>query len=90
MSNDLQLNGLSSQQAVEEVAHEIRSRQLSILGLVQLLRRIESGDVDVKALPSDFNLPTGLDSIQQCVHEISGLLDVLVEHVREEDHADVS
>ncbi|MEO1288180.1 MAG: hypothetical protein AAFV93_10460, partial [Chloroflexota bacterium] len=67
MSNDdLQLQGLSSREAVEEVAHEIRSRQLSILGLVQLLRRIESGDVD--NLPTEFNLPRGLDSIQQCVH----------------------
>ncbi|MEM9954384.1 MAG: hypothetical protein AAF846_22435 [Chloroflexota bacterium] len=86
MSNDdLQLQGLSSREAVEEVAHEIRSRQLSILGLVQLLRRIESGEVDVNNLSAEFNLPRGLDSIQQCVHEISGLLDVLVDYMREED-----
>ncbi|MGB7338621.1 MAG: hypothetical protein WBC91_07000 [Phototrophicaceae bacterium] len=85
MPDDLKLNGLNSEQAVEEVAHEIRSRQLSILTLVQLLRRIDSGDVSMANLPSEFDIPQGLDSIQQCVHEISHLLDTLLTHMRDQD-----
>ena len=79
------LKGLNSRQAVEEIAHEIRSRQLSILSLVQLMRRIESGEVDAGSLPSKLDIPQGLDSIQTCVREISELLDTLVDYVREED-----
>lgn len=77
------LKGLNSREAVEEIAHEIRTRQLSILSLVQLIRRIESGEL--KADSTALDTPKGLDSIQQCVHEISGLMDKLVEYVREED-----
>ena len=82
---DRTLKGLNSRQAVEEVAHEIRTRQLSILSLVQLLRRIDSGEVEQDSLPASFDVPQGLDSIQECVHEISDLMNRLVDYVREED-----
>lgn len=82
MPSDLDLNDLNAKQAVEDVVHEIRSRQLSILTLVQILRRLEAGDVDITNLPPDVDTPQSLDAIQQCVHEISDLLDALLIYMR--------
>ncbi|MGJ3237652.1 MAG: hypothetical protein ACFE0Q_03000 [Anaerolineae bacterium] len=85
MPDDIILDGLTSRQAVEEIAHEIRTRQLSILSLVQLLRHVNSGDVDIDHLPAKMGVEPNLAAIQQCVHEISDLMDVLVDFVREND-----
>lgn len=79
------LKGLNSCEAVEEIAHEIRTRQLSILSLVQLIRRIESKELEVGSTSDIPGKPENLDSIQVCVHEISELLDKLIDYVREED-----
>lgn len=80
-----QLDGLNSREAVEEVAHEIRSHQLNILGLIQLMQKIESGELDTHNLTSPLDLPTGFTSIQQSVNEMSDLVDILIEFMREQD-----
>lgn len=86
MPDNISLHGLNTREAVEEVAHEIRTRQLSILSLVQVLRRVESGELSLTALPDNLQTPRNLEAIQQCVHEISQLVDSLVEHVRSDDN----
>jgi|GEM_PF-3975660 len=87
MPDNLHLQGLNTREAVEEVAHEIRTHQLSILSLVQVLRRVESGELNIASLPANLQIPRNLDSIQQCVHEISQLMDTLVDHVRDVDES---
>ena len=82
---DATLKDLNPREAVEEIAHEVRTRQLSILSLVQLIRRIESGEVKANLTATIPDTSENLDSIQQCVHEISQLMDKLVDYVSEED-----
>ena len=83
MVDNLQFDEYTPREAVENAAHEIRSRQLNILSLVQLMQKIESGEVDSDTLNSPLSMTTGFESIQQSVNEISELLDNLVDYMRD-------
>ena len=79
-------DGYSPYEATEEVAHEIRSRQLNILTLIQLMQKIDSGELDATTLKTSLDMPTGFSSIQESVHEISVLMDSLVAYIREQEN----
>ena len=78
--------GLSARQAVEEAAHEMRNHQMQIIGMVQLLQRMNAGDLDGRNLVPPLSASDGLLQIQQSVREISDCMDALLEHVRELDN----
>lgn len=81
-----QLDGYTLCEAAEEVAHEIRSRQLNILTLIQLMQKMDSGELDVTTLKTTLDMPTGFSSIKESVHEISDLVDTLVVYIREQEN----
>lgn len=78
--------GLSARQAVEEAAHEMRNHQMHIIGMVNLLQRMNAGDLDGQNLVPPLSPSDGLSQIQQSVREISDCMDALLEHVRELDN----
>lgn len=86
MVDNTQLEPYTPRQAVEDVAHEIRSHQLNILSLVRLMQKIEAGEVDTDTLNSPMNITIGFESIQQSIYEISELLDHLVEYMRDQEN----
>lgn len=86
MGDNPRRESYTPRQAVEDIAHEIRSRQLNILSLVRLMQKIEKGEVDTDSFNSPMNITTGFESIQQSVYEISELLDQLVEYMREQEN----
>ncbi|GAB5490885.1 MAG: hypothetical protein Phog2KO_11000 [Phototrophicaceae bacterium] len=81
-----QLDGYTLCEAAEEVAHEIRSRQLNILTLIQLMQKMDSGELDVTTLKTTLDMPTGFSSIKESVHEISDLVDTLIVYIREQEN----
>ena len=81
-----QLDGYTLCEAAEEVAHEIRSRQLNILTLIQLMRKIEAGELDASSLKTTLDMPTGFSSIKESVHESSDWMDTLVAYIREQEN----
>lgn len=86
MPNRVELGGMDTREAVEEIAHQIRSHQLQILSTLQLLRRLEAGDLNSDTLESPLDLAQGFDVIQQSIHRISELMTVLVDYVRDDEN----
>jgi predicted component of type VI protein secretion system len=78
-------DGLSARQAVEEAAHEMRNHQLHIIGMAQLLQRMNMGDLDGQNLVPPLSPNEGLSQIQQSVREISDCMDALVDYLRQID-----
>lgn len=86
MPNRVELGGMDTREAVEEIAHQIRSHQLQILSTLQLLRRLEAGDLNSDTLETPLDLEHGFDVIQQSIHRISELMTVLVDYVRDDEN----
>lgn len=78
--------GLNARQAAEEAAHEMRNHQMHIIGMVQLLQRMNTGDLDGQSLIPPFSSNDGLLQIQESVREISDCMDALVAYLRELDN----
>jgi hypothetical protein len=78
--------GLSAREAVEEAAHEMRNHQMAIIGLVNLLQRMNAGDLDGQSLVPPLSPNDGLLQIQHSVREISECMDALLAYVRELDN----
>ena len=77
--------GLSARQAVEEAAHEMRNHQLQIMGMAQLLQKMNTGDLDGQNLVPPLSPNDGLTQIQQSIREISTCMDALVDYLRQID-----
>lgn len=86
MSDTERFDGCTPYEAAEEVAHEIRSRQLHVLTLIQLMQKIESGELDSRTLKTPIDIATGFSDIQDCVHEISDLMDSLLVYMRKQEN----
>jgi hypothetical protein len=85
MSDTQWFEGLSARQAVEEAAHEMRNHQMHIIGMAQLLQRMNQGDLDGQSLVPPLSPNDGLLQIQQAVRDISNCMDGLVDYLRQID-----